>query len=437
MRVRPTVLLQLSDLHFGPHSRFAGVDMAALGARCADAVHDAREQLDFRERVAVVLVTGDVAEAARPGEYDSALVFFGALVDGLGVARSSVVFVPGNHDVSWTRCKEVEGQLHDGLFPTSELRARLDAVKLTRFDDMVARFYDPALPRNDGVGPGPARPAAAGHVTALARGAYVHDFDDLALSIAALDSCEVESHRDEDHRGTIGEDQAQAVLGHWRDDGTHDRIRILAVHHNPVPTIPAAIREWRDWLRTQVRRDKLDAALFEHFAADAVGFDGHQRLQAIAADAQVSLLFHGHHHASDATHAWGWRGKRTAGDTRVISAGSWSLIAKKLPADQPVVMQLVRIDPGAGVVRPVLLRYEPRARADDAIEPGTFVVDEVTRRQAPLALSVASAARARPSRKASGSRPPRTGATTASVIATYHARKRDTFVRWDLRAVGA
>src|SRR5678816_4186113 len=94
--------------------------MEALGARCADAVRDAREQLDFREPVAVVLVTGDVAEAARPGEYDSALVFFGALV-----ARLAVGFVPGNHDVSWTRCKEIEGQLHDGMFGARELRERL------------------------------------------------------------------------------------------------------------------------------------------------------------------------------------------------------------------------------------------------------------------------------------------------------------------------
>src|SRR5258705_3901435 len=104
-RGRPFALLQLSDLHFGPHSRFAGVDVEALAARCVDAVRAACEQLDFREQVAIVLVTGDVAEAARPGEYEHALTFFGALVARLGVLRSSVVFVPGNHDVSWTRCK--------------------------------------------------------------------------------------------------------------------------------------------------------------------------------------------------------------------------------------------------------------------------------------------------------------------------------------------
>lgn len=45
-RVRPFILLQLSDLHFGPNSRFAGVDMDGLAGRCADAVRDARGQLD-------------------------------------------------------------------------------------------------------------------------------------------------------------------------------------------------------------------------------------------------------------------------------------------------------------------------------------------------------------------------------------------------------
>ncbi|HEX2687178.1 MAG TPA: metallophosphoesterase, partial [Kofleriaceae bacterium] len=333
-RVRPFILLQLSDLHFGPHSRFAGIDMAGLAGRCAGAVHDAREALGWQEEVGLVLVTGDVAEAARPGEYDSALAFFGALVARLGVPRSAVVFVPGNHDVSWTRCQAVEGDLRDGLIADQDLRARLDEVKLARFNDMVARFYDPSLPRHDGAGRGPMRPAAAGSVTALPPGAHVHDFAELSVSVAALDSCEVESHRVEDHRGHLGDAQAQAVLAHWRDPQTPaDRIRIVAVHHNPVPTIPAAIRAWRDWLGSQVDHGKLDAGLFDQFAADAVGFEGHEKLQAIAADAQVSLLFHGHHHASEAVHAWGWRGKGVAGDTRVISAGSLCLVAAKLPAE--------------------------------------------------------------------------------------------------------
>jgi 3',5'-cyclic AMP phosphodiesterase CpdA len=65
VRVRPFALLQLSDLHFGPNSRFAGVDMDGLAGRCADAVRDARGQLRWGEDVGLVLVTGDIAEAAR------------------------------------------------------------------------------------------------------------------------------------------------------------------------------------------------------------------------------------------------------------------------------------------------------------------------------------------------------------------------------------
>ena len=63
-RVRPFVLLQLSDLHFGPNSRFAGVDMNALAGQCAVAVRDARRQLGWKEDVGLVLATGDIAEAA-------------------------------------------------------------------------------------------------------------------------------------------------------------------------------------------------------------------------------------------------------------------------------------------------------------------------------------------------------------------------------------
>jgi hypothetical protein len=117
------------------------------------------------------------------------------------------------------------------------------------------------------------------------------------------------------------------------------------------------------------------------------------------------------------------------------------LVAGKLPAEQPVVMQLVRVDPEEETVRPVLLRYDPRARTDGVVEPGTFVLDEVTRSQAPLALSLPASARTqRPPRQSpEATHPPRATAmtATAAVLAAYHARKRDAFVRWDLRAVGA
>jgi 3',5'-cyclic AMP phosphodiesterase CpdA len=83
-------------------------------------------------------VTGDIAEAARPPEYAIAATFFRTLANELGLSPHRFVFVPGNHDISWTKCREIEGQLEDSTFPASELRDRLDAVKLLHFEGFVS-----------------------------------------------------------------------------------------------------------------------------------------------------------------------------------------------------------------------------------------------------------------------------------------------------------
>ena len=67
--------------------------------------------------------------------------------------------------------------------------------------------------------------------------------------MAALNSCERESHRKADHVGALSAVQAQAVLDHWRTSPA-ERIRIAAVHHNPAAMASAAIDQWLAFLRT-------------------------------------------------------------------------------------------------------------------------------------------------------------------------------------------
>jgi len=79
--IAPLLLLQLSDLHFGPHSRFAEYNpdyLDRLAAQCHQAL-DERGDLGWREAVCLVIVTGDIAEAAYPPEYATATPFFRAL----------------------------------------------------------------------------------------------------------------------------------------------------------------------------------------------------------------------------------------------------------------------------------------------------------------------------------------------------------------------
>ncbi len=441
--VRPFILLQLSDLHFGEHSRFHGQDLPRLAKDCATAIASAREDLGWQEPVGLVLVTGDLTEAARPKEYRAALEFFSALVAHLPLERSRVVFIPGNHDVSWTKCSEVQGLISDGVLDEAAGRSRINQVKLLRFDAMVSAFYrnqpyDESQHERSGL-------PQAGDVIALHAGAYIHDFADLEVSVAALNSCEKESHRREDHVGLVSQAQAQAVLDHWSEQPPEARLRVLAVHHNPVPSPPQQVAEWAAWLRRKMQDGQLAQADFEPFAADVAGFEGRDFLQHLSGQAQVSLLLHGHHHVSDSGNAWPWRGAApTAGNTLVLSAGSWSLAAERLPADQPVVMQLVRIDPQAAQARAVLLRYEPRASVPGNVQPGAFLLDEATRKHAALQLSLPARLRqaeppAEPQPVTGQPRPP--GALPddelQATLQVYRLHRRAAFERWDLRGAGA
>ena len=434
--IGPVALLQLSDLHFGPHSRFADCDLKRLAAQCRQALDEARGDLGWRETVDLVIVTGDIAEAARPPEYAMAATFFLALAHELALPAHRLVFVPGNHDISWTKCREVEGQLQDGEFPDDELRVRLDGVKLAHFEKFIRDVYG-----------GKARHEIDGAaVTSLAHGVFIHDFPDLGVSVAALNSCERESHRKEDHVGAVSAAQAQAVLDHWRTSPAQS-IRLAAVHHNPASMASPAIEQWLGFLRSSSAQVPPDVV--ERIATNFVGFEGCEYLRSLAADAHMSLILHGHHHVSTAHQAWAWRGRDPggAGDTRIVSAGSWGLSPEsgKLPKDQPVVMQLVRLDPAAAQLHAILLTYDPNARLPGEVRPGRFLLDSQTKNDRPIGLSLPPALRGRfrsesirdgmPAAVPYPPWQPRVPDLSAA-IAAYRARKTGSFERWDLRTAG-
>jgi 3',5'-cyclic AMP phosphodiesterase CpdA len=430
--IAPLVLLQLSDLHFGPHSRFVASELPALAAHCRRSLDQARADLGWQEAIGLVLVTGDVAEAARPPQYREAASFFTALARELALPSRCFVFVPGNHDVSWTQCRNVEAQLDDEEFPASELRSRLDAVKFAHFERFVRDFHG-----------GKAQHEVEGSaVSVLPRGAFLHDFPELGVSIAALNSCERESHRKEDHVGSISTEQAQAILDHWLG-APAGRIRIAAVHHNPSSMASAAIQHWLAFLREPDVSAHLTPELVERFASNLVGFEGRDVLRTMASDAYVSLLLHGHHHASVQDQAFSWRGRDAGGrgDTRILSAGSWGLTAEsgKLPKDQPTVMQLVRIDPATAQVRPALLRWEPNARLPGTVHRGGFLLDAESRAERPIGLSLPPSLRGRfraPSPVGEPSARPRLSSDAAAVIERYRQRKSGWSERVDLRGAG-
>ncbi|MEM8963011.1 MAG: metallophosphoesterase [Acidobacteriota bacterium] len=348
------LILHLSDLHFGQHSRFADFTGAALDRLAEDFRHNLQleqKNLDLEGQIDVVIVTGDFAEQAKPKEFRQAESFLGVLAQQLGVERRRFVFVPGNHDVSWPKCKQVEADQEIQEFDDYVLRRRMDEVKLVFYDDFVKRFYD--VDDLDLV----ARP--------LDRGAYLHDFRDLQLSVVAANSCELESHRSEDHRGFVSDFQAQTIMNAWRT--VDNRIKILAVHHNPAGTVQAN----KAWWREQVEAGKLDGETYRRLESDLAGFDGAEALKAIVADARCHLVLHGHHHARDEA-IWGWRDE---GQAYVLSAGSLTLTQNQLPKDEPISFRLLHLDRPARRFVAFNFEWSDLKRVEGKVRSGGFFLD--------------------------------------------------------------
>ncbi|HEV7509987.1 MAG TPA: metallophosphoesterase [Thermoanaerobaculia bacterium] len=407
------LLLHLSDLHFGAHSRFKGEDLTRLGKAFFKDLEAARGSFAKGSRIDLVAVTGDIAESGKPTEFKEGELFLAALAGELGLDRRRFVFVPGNHDVSWPACKKVAADQEEEGFDEAELRKRLDAVKLGRYEEFLRSFYGEkdlakvALP--------------------LGRGAYLYDFPDLLLSMAALSSCEKESHRPADHVGFLSREQAEALMGEWRLPDKSGRLKIVTVHHNPVLTVPANIAAWH----REIEKKGLAPELAARYESDVVGFEGRQHLKAIVEDSSVQLVLHGHHHAKD-EQSWDWR-LGTKGRAPVLSAGSLSLNADKLPADEPLSVRLIELDTKKKEIRARSLIFDPRARTLGELRRGSFVPDPVEPAGYRQQLDLPPEFEPKKSSKATKRKVP---IGSGPFVRSYRLSFGASFSRWDLAPVG-
>ncbi|MEU8198952.1 pentapeptide repeat-containing protein [Microbispora amethystogenes] len=216
---RTITVLHVSDTQFGAHHRddAEGVmeqDKAhtSLAARLLADVDWLRRERGVSPDL--VVASGDLAEWARPAEFNQFYDFLTELATGLGLSHSRVAMVPGNHDVNWKKCEayflNCQG---DGTEPV-----RPYWPKWEPYAQMFTRFYD-------GV---PEVSFACDQPWTL------FEVPELKTVIAGLNSTMVESHRDEDHYGYCGEAQLRAFaerLSAFERDGW---LRIGVMHHNPV-----------------------------------------------------------------------------------------------------------------------------------------------------------------------------------------------------------
>lgn len=150
--VRVFSWIHLSDLHFGAGSQRHRFDQKKVMKAI---VRDVQEKAP--RDVNRILVTGDIAFSAQPAEYVEAQAWMNKIVDGAGVGRDRLRFVPGNHDIDRKVAKKplvrsAHEAVRAGLVELDDLLADPDGLpvlsaKLGAYQGFVAGFGDhpPAL----------------------------------------------------------------------------------------------------------------------------------------------------------------------------------------------------------------------------------------------------------------------------------------------------
>ncbi|MDD4650937.1 MAG: metallophosphoesterase [Methanothrix sp.] len=348
----------MSDLHFGKSNRFGQMDHNELAKRFYLGIEDAKKELSTEAKIDFVIITGDIADTAIPAEYKQAESFLSYLSDELKLDRLRFVFIPGNHDISWPYCEQgvIEQKIHG--FGEDELRSRMDKYKFNTFKQFLRDFYGKDL-------------TEVAHM--LDNDALIYNFEDVKVSIAALNSCELESHRDDDHNGQISKKQAQAAMDFWNNDNKYsDWIKVVAFHHNLKPVKEDELNEWSEYLKSQKGKGELSAEDVLRHKSDLFGLIGREYIEMLAKDCQVQLVLHGHQHSSKEDSIPRTNGK---GHIEILSAGSFGLDTKKLPKDQRNSIRLILLDIDKEKMLTAIRIYDRMAPAPGFVESGYFVQD--------------------------------------------------------------
>ena len=364
-QVSGIVLLHLSDLHFGNKNRFQHLDTAGLkafGQRFSQAVRETlAEDLKWKPAVDLIVVSGDIAEVAKPKEFDQGHAFLTGMREALQLPPERTIFVPGNHDYNWALCKKVDVDREIEEFDDAEYLRRINAVKFRFYTEFLEKYYGCSVDQL------PARTSLDANC-----GAYLCDFslDGRRLSFAALNTSEMETHKT--YGGELGETQAKALMAAWMAKEYDDSVKIAIVHHNPLST-PPENRAWTEqYYREQIQQGKLsvDPDWLAHYTADMIGLRHAERLQQIVNDASAHLVLHGHHHNPTVPTAWL---RKAGGVAPVLSVGSFGLKPGQIPTDQPLTYQLILFQAAPEpklIARP--LEFDPNYRLTGTLDKGQF-----------------------------------------------------------------
>ena len=211
-------VLHLSDLQFGDQHLF-GRD----GLTTADQAYDtlvsrliddlAALDRDSGLRPDLVVVTGDLAESARPAEFREVGIFLAALCSALGLDRRRAAIVPGNSDVNRKACSAYFDNCDaDGLPPKPPYSPKWRQY-LALFED----FYRDVQ----------------GVTFQVDQEWSLFEMPDLKVVVAGLNSTMAESHHG-DNYGWVGEKQCRWFADALQRHENEGWLRIAAVHHNAI-----------------------------------------------------------------------------------------------------------------------------------------------------------------------------------------------------------
>jgi WD40 repeat protein len=220
-------VLHLSDLRFGAGRRMNGPESTdddrlpeQLAAQLLDDLADIER--DSGVKPDLVAVTGNVAEHAKPVEYDMAYSFLTTLQHALQLDLSRLAVVPGKHDINRGKCEAyfLDREAED------EEAAEPYWPKWEPYAAMFTRLY--------------------GTEFRMDQPWQFVEIPELTVAVAGLNSTMAESHRAADHYGWLGKDQLHWLATRMESAQYRGWLRIGVLHHNPIPSSSSHSTQLRD-----------------------------------------------------------------------------------------------------------------------------------------------------------------------------------------------
>ena len=282
-------LLHLSDTQFGRHHRFGTASDEAfdsLLSRLADDLKVLRKEHDLKPQI--VLLTGDLTEWGKKPEFDDVLKFSIGLSEKLSIPRSHFVIITGNHDINRDLCEAYF--IACNAYDKEPQKPYWDKWRF--YTEFFQEFYQ----------------EKTDCCFTQTEPWTLFEMPDIKIVVAGLNSTILESHRDKDHCGWLGEEQLRWFANCLEDYQQRGWFRIAALHHN--------LR------RGPVKDDEnlLDFKDFEKYLGS-----------------KVNLIVHCHTHDGKAD----W----SINKVPILATGSAAVKAEQRPEEVPNQYQIIQLWP--------------------------------------------------------------------------------------------